>query len=110
VLSAAVAGLVVSGGPLAFDGRWLQGGFFARYALVVAAIRSGGAILSVLLFDSITLLDERQPTPQGSAILFYLASPSVAGGILGIFEGVCLGLPLAWLLGLSGNRAAARGG
>jgi hypothetical protein len=41
-------------------------------------------------------------------ILYDTAIPTVAGGILGSIEGVAISLPLAWLLGIFGDRTAAR--
>jgi hypothetical protein len=67
-----------------------------------------GAILGVLLHGSLILLDEREPTPQGLEILYDIALPAVAGGIVGLIEGVYLGLPLAWLLGIFGGQTAER--
>jgi len=57
---------------------------------------------------STVLLDEREPMPQGMEILYDTAIPTVAGGILGSIEGVAISLPLAWLLGIFGDRTAAR--
>ena len=48
----------------------------------------------------------REPTPQGLEVLYHIALPAVAGGIVGLIEGVYLGLPLAWLLGMFGGRTA----
>ena len=62
---------------------------------MVLAICLGGAVLSVMLHASNILLDERGPMPQGFEILYDIAIPTVAGGILGSTEGVYLGLPLA---------------
>ncbi len=59
---------------------------------------------------SIILLDERQPMPQGLGIPLDVAFPAAAGGILGIFEGAYLALPLAWLLGPFGSPAPVREG
>ena len=41
-------------------------------------------------------------------MLYHIALPAAAGGIVGLIEGVYLGLPLAWLLGMFGDRAAGR--
>ncbi len=108
MLSAVLAGLIVSGALLLFAHRKLREGFFARCVLMAAAISAGGTILSVFLHFSTILLDERVPTPQGLEVLFHIALPTLAGGILGISEGVYLALPLAWLLGLFGSRTAGR--
>ncbi len=88
MLSAVLAGLIVSGALLLVADRKLRGGgFFARYPLMWAAICCGGAILGVFWHGSIILLDEREPMPQGLGILLDVAFPAAAGGILGIFEG-----------------------
>ena len=108
--SAVLAGLIFSGALLLFANRKLRGGFFARYLLMRAAICGGGAILSVFWHGSVILLDERVPMPRGLEKLFDVALPAAAGGILGIFEGAYLGLPLAWLLGVFGSPAPVREG
>jgi len=109
MLSAVLAGLMVSGALLLFAGRDLRGGFFARYGLMVVAVCAGGTILSVFLDATTVLLDDREPMPGGlSEILFAVAFPAVAGGVLGAIEGTVLGFPLAWLLGMFGDRTAAQ--
>ena len=62
--------------------------------------------MSVMLRASDILFDEREPTPQGLEVLYHIALPAVAGGIVGLIEGVYLGLPLAWSLGMFGDRTA----
>jgi hypothetical protein len=62
---------------------------------MVVALCAGGAILEVFLHASTVLLDEREPMPQGLEILYDIAIPTVAGGILGSIEGVRFSLPLA---------------
>ncbi len=74
------------------------------------AFCAGGAILRVFLHASNILLDYREPIPQGFEILYDIAIPAVAGGILGSIGRPHFGLPLAWLLGLFGDRLAARTG
>ena len=64
--------------------------------------------MGVFLHVSNIPLDERGPMLQGFEIPYDIANPTVAGGILGSIEGVHLSLPLAWLLGMFGNRAAER--
>jgi hypothetical protein len=59
MLSAVLAGLMVSGALLLFTGRDLRGSFFARYGLMVVAVCAGGVILSVFLDTTTTLLDDR---------------------------------------------------
>ena len=105
-LAAVVAGLLVSSIALRFARRELEGGAFARYGVMVLAICLGGAVLSVMLRASDILFDEREPMPQGLEVLYHIALPAVAGGIVGLIEGVYLGLPLAWLLGMFGGRTA----
>ena len=74
----------------------------------MVALSTGGAILGVFLHVSNILLDETGPMPQGFTILYDIASPTVAGGILGSTEGVHSSLPLAWLLGMFGDRTTGR--
>ena len=64
--------------------------------------------MGVFLHGWLILLDERQPMPQGLEILYAVAFPAAAGGILGAIERLHLRLPLAWLLGVFGDRTAAR--
>ena len=108
MLSAVLAALIVSGALLLLAGRGLRGSFFARCGLMMVAICAGGAISGVFLHTSIVLIDEREPMPQGLKILYDTAFPAVAGGLLGFIEGVHLSLPLAWLLGIFGDRTAGR--
>jgi hypothetical protein len=54
------------------------------------------------------LLDERGPMPQGFEMLYDIVVPTVAGGVVGLIEGVHSSLPLAWLLGMVGGRRAER--
>jgi len=107
-LSAVFAGLLVSSVFLRFARRGLEGSFFARYGVMVLAICLEGAVLSVLLHASIILIDEREPMPRGLEILYDIALPAVAGGIVGLIEGVYLSLPLAWLLGMFGDQTTVR--
>ncbi len=67
-----------------------------------------GAILGVFLHASIILFDEREPMPQGLEILYDIAFPALAGGVLGSIEGVYLSFPLAWLLGMFGDQTTVR--
>ena len=108
MLSAVLVGLIVSGALLLLAERKLREDFLARCGLMLVGLCAGGAILGVFLHGWLILLDERQPMPQGLEILYAVAFPAAAGGILGAIEGVHLCLPLAWLLGVFGDRAAAR--
>ena len=108
MLSAVLAGLIVSGALLLLAERKLREDFLARCGLVLVGLCAGGAILGVFLHGCLILLDERQPMPQGLEILYAVAFPAAAEGILGAIEGVHLCLPLAWLLGVFGDRTAAR--
>ena len=108
MLSAVLSGLVVSGALLLLAERKLRGSFFARWRIIMVAFCAGGASLRVFLHASNILLDYREPMPQGFEILYDVAIPTLAGGILGSIEGVHFGLPLAWLLGMFGDRTAAR--
>ena len=109
-LSAVLAGLIVSGALLLPAERKLRGDFFARWKILMVAFCAGGAILGAFLYASNSLLDYREPMPKGFEVLYDVVIPTVAGGILGFIEGVHFGLPLAWLLGIFGNRMAARTG
>ncbi|HEV2743762.1 MAG TPA: hypothetical protein VGV91_11435 [Rubrobacter sp.] len=110
MLSAVLVGLIVSGALLLLAERKLRGSFFTRWGIMMVAFCAGGASLGVFLHASNILLDYREPMPQGFEILYDVAIPTVAGGILGSIEGAHLGLPLAWLLGMFGDRTAARTG
>jgi hypothetical protein len=108
MLSAVLAGLVVSGSLLLFAHRGLRGAFYTRYGIMVSAVCVGGAILGVFLYNSIILFDEQQPMPAGlMELLFTIAFPAVAGGILGAVEGMVLAFPLAGLLGMFRNETGA---
>jgi hypothetical protein len=75
---------------------------------MMVALSTGGAILGVFLHVSNILLDETGPMPQGFKILYDIAIPTVAGGVLGSIEGMHSSLPLAWLLGMFGDRMTER--
>ena len=107
-LAAVFAGLFVSSITLRFARRELEVGSFACYGVMVLAICLGGAVLSVMLHASVILFDGREPMPQGLEVLYHIALPAVAGGIVGLIEGVYLGFPLAWLLGMFADRTAGR--
>ena len=110
MLSAVLASLIVSGALLLLAERKLRGSFFTRWGIMMVAFCAGGAILGVSLHASSILLDYREPMPQGFEILYDTAIPAVAGGILGSIGRAHFGLPLAWLLGMFGDRMAARTG
>ncbi len=110
MLSAVLASLIVCGALLLLAERKLRGSFFTRWGIMMVAFCAGGAILGVFLHASNILLDYREPMPQGFEILYDIAIPAVAGGILGSIGGTHFGLPLAWLLGMFGDRMAARTG
>ena len=110
LLSAVLAGLIVSGALLLLAERKLRGHFFARWGIMMVAFCAGGAMLGVFLQASNILLDYREPMPQGLEILYDIAIPVVAGGILGSIEGVHLGLPLTWPLGMFGSATPVRDG
>jgi hypothetical protein len=82
MLSAVLAGLIVSGALLLLAERKLRGSFLARCGIMVA-LCAGGATLEVFLHASIVLLDEREPMPQGLEILCDTAIPTVAGASSG---------------------------
>jgi hypothetical protein len=110
MLSAVLASLIVSGALLLLAERKLRGSVFTRWGIMMVAFCAGGAILGVSLHASSILLDYREPMPQGFEILYDTAIPAVAGGILGSIGRTHFGLPLAWLLGMFGDRMAARTG
>jgi len=56
-ISAIAVGLSISGAFLRFTRRDLQGGFFARYGLMVMAVCLGGVALSLLLTAGTISLD-----------------------------------------------------
>ena len=94
-LCATVAGLVVSSVFLRFARRELRGTFFARYGFMVLAICLGG----VLLYGSPLTITERLVEVSSR-----LPLTVVAGGVLGVAEGVVLAFPLAAVLGRMGTE------
>ena len=105
VLCAVFAGLLVAGGLIAFAEKVLRETFFARYGLMVLAICIGGAALAILLTTITFLFDDAAYVPRGVAETSYtLVLVTIPGATLGAIEGVILAFPLAWLLGLIGER------
>ena len=98
---AVFAALLISGGLLRFGEKVLQESFFARYGLMVLAICIGGAMLAVYLTTVTFMFDVRAYVPSRvSEVTYTLAMVAIPGAMLGAIEGVVLGFPLAWLLGL----------
>ncbi len=64
MLSAVLAGLIVSGALLLLAKRKLRGSFFARWGIIMVAFCSSGASLGVFLHASNILLDYREPMPK----------------------------------------------
>jgi hypothetical protein len=105
VFCAVFVGLLVAGGLIAFAEKVLRESFFARYGLMVLAICIGGAALAILLTTITFLFDDAAYVPRGVAETSYtLVLVAIPGATLGAIEGVILAFPLAWLLGLVGER------
>jgi hypothetical protein len=105
VLCAIFAGLLVAGGLIGFAEKVLRETFFARYGLMVLAICIGGAALAILLTTVTFLFDDAAYVPRGAYETSYtLALVTIPGATLGAIEGVILAFPLAWLVGLLGER------
>lgn len=105
VLCAVFVGLLVAGGLIAFAEKVIRETFFARYGLMVLAICIGGAALAILLTTVTFLFDDAASVPSGTAETSYtLVLVTIPGATLGAIEGVVLAFPLAWLLGLIGER------
>jgi hypothetical protein len=105
VLCAVFAGLLVAGGLIGFAEKVLRESFFARYGVMVLAICLGGAALAILLTTVTFLFDDAAYVPRGTSETVYtLVLVTIPGATLGAIEGVILAFPLAWLLGLLGDR------
>jgi hypothetical protein len=105
VLCAFFAGLLVAGGLISFAEKVLRESFFARYGLMVLAICLGGAALAILLTTVTFLFDDAAYVPRGTTEAVYtLVLVTIPGATLGAIEGVILAFPLAWLLGVLGDR------
>ena len=105
VLCAVFAGLLVAGGLIGFAEKVLRESFFARYGLMVLAICIGGAMLAILVTTVTYLFDDAAYVPRGLTEATYtLVLVTIPGATLGAIEGVILAFPLAWLLGLIGER------
>ena len=105
VFCAVFVGLLVAGGLIAFAEKVLRETFFARYGLMVLAICLGGAALAILLTTVTYLFDDAAYVPRGATEATYtLVLVTLPGATLGAIEGVILAFPLAWLLGLIGER------
>jgi hypothetical protein len=105
VLCAVFAGLLVAGGLIGFAEKVLRESFFARYGVMVLAICLGGAALAILLTTVTFLFDDAAYVPRGTSETAYtLVLVTIPGATLGAIEGVILAFPLAWLLGLLGDR------
>ena len=105
VLCAIFAGLLVAGGLIGFAEEVLEETFFARYGVMVLAICIGGAMLAILLTTVTYLFDEAAYVPRATSETIYtLVLVTIPGATLVAIEGVILAFPLAWLLGLIGER------
>ena len=108
LILAALAGLAASEIALRRGRSALGGGFLARYGVAVLGLCLGGAILGGSSWVVTSLLNYAPGPPGGpeSGLLFFayatFAYGSIAalgGGVLGLLEGLILGLPLSALLG-----------
>jgi hypothetical protein len=105
VLCAEFVGLLVAGSLISFAEKVLRESFFARYGLMVLAICLGGAALAILLTTVTFLFDDAAYVPRGASETAYtLVLVTITGATLGAIEGVILAFPLAWLLGVFGDR------
>jgi len=105
VLCAEFVGLLVAGSLISFAEKVLRDSFFARYGVMVLAICLGGATLAILLTTVTFLFDNAAYVPRGTSETAYtLVLVTILGATLGAIEGVILAFPLAWLLGVLGDR------
>lgn len=102
-----LAGLAASGVVLKLGRSALDGGFFARYGVTVLGLCLGGAILGGSFWVVGSLLNYAPGPSQSpeSGVFSWCTRPwltgrsALVGGVLGLLEGLVLGLPLAAILG-----------
>ncbi len=101
-------GLVASGIVLRRGKSALAGNFLARYGVAVLGLCLGGAILGGSSWVLSVILNYEPGALQGPesglfftlwATLAYGSIAAVVGGVLGLLEGLVLGLPLAFVFG-----------
>jgi hypothetical protein len=99
-----VLGLAAAEVALRHAAKALRGGFLDRYAAMVAAVWIGGMLCGVALASGGVLRDEALGV-AGTVGFGAIASlwGIICGGLLGLMEGLVLGLPLAALSGLFGK-------
>lgn len=106
---AVFSGLLAAEVALRMARTSLAGPFFHRYAALVITVSLGGSLYGALLALGGIVHD----TLLGvGGLLGYSLVASLWGftwgGVLGLLEGVLLGLPLAWLLGRGGGSPEAQ--
>jgi hypothetical protein len=99
-------GLASAEVALRHSAKALRGGFLDRYAAMAATVWIGGMLCGVALASGGVIRDEALGM-AGTVGFGAVASlwGIICGGLLGLMEGLVLGLPLAALSGLFGKRA-----
>ncbi len=99
-----VLGLTAAEISLRLAAKALRGGFLDRYAALAATVWIGGMLCGMALASGGVLRDEALGV-IGTLGFSAVASlwGIVCGGVLGLAEGLVLGLPLAALLGSFGK-------
>lgn len=105
VLAPSVLGLTAAEISLRLAAKALRGSFLDRYAALAATVWIGGMLCGVALASGGVLRDEALGV-IGTLGFSAVASlwGIVCGGVLGLAEGLVLGLPLAALLGSFGKE------
>jgi hypothetical protein len=101
VLVPGVSGLAAAEVALRLAKKPLEGGFQDRYAATVATVWIGGMLCGLVLASGGVLRDEALGL-TGTIGFGAIASlwGIVCGGLVGLIEGLILGLPVATVLGL----------
>ena len=104
VLVPTVLGLAAAEAALRLAKKPLQGNFLDRYAATTATVWIGGMLCGVALASGGVLHDEALGV-AGTVGFGAIASlwGIICGGLLGLIEGLILGLPLAAVLGSFGK-------
>ena len=110
VLFSVAVGLLVAEVLLRLPRPGLEGGFFRRYAAMVLGCCLGGTLSVVLLTVTIVLCAtlSSQDAISVPMTLLFGAYFAVYAGLLGLAEGLFLGLPLAGLLRVFRGGTVAR--